>query len=208
MRFIVVFILLFLVSCTPAPPSSNRREMRGNIRSGERDGGRRRGSKDRNKKGDTGKDAHKDADGGASPSEAKDTQTGDFTFPVEVAGDGDIQLTIRMEENNTKAVIQADEGRPLNLLAGFNGHFSSTNTRQVTLTGRKWELIFHLETEISLTQQSGAKVRRGQALGSTTGAVAFYLKENNVPVRFCLNVINLSEGQVQVHKTNVGEACG
>ena len=198
MRLIIAFVLLFLVGCGPAPPSS-KRELRGSRRSGERDG-RREGARERSDR-----DAKAENDGGG-PSDAG---SGDFTFPVEVGGSGDIQLTIRMEENNTKAVIQAGgDGHPLNLLAGFNGRFSSEGARQVTLTGGKWELTFHLETDISLTRESGAEVRRGQILGSTTGAVAFYLKENNVPVRFCLNVINLSEGQVKVHKTNVGDECG
>ena len=210
MRFIIAFILLSLVCCTPAPPSSSRRGLRGNIRSGDRDGGRRRGARERDNKGSAEKATQEDGSGKgeAEPEGVEDALTGDLTFPVEVKGDGDIQLTIRMEENNTKAVIQAGESHPLNLLAGFSGRFSSENTRQVTLTNKKWELVFQLETEISFARQPGAEVRRGQVLGSTTGAVAFYLKENNVPVRFCLNVINLSEGQIQVHKTNVGEACG
>ena len=131
-----------------------------------------------------------------------------LTFPVQVKGDNSIQMRVESKENNTKVTIWTNPGEEsLNILAGFDGQVSLENPRRIILTADNWKLIFDLEEDISLTAEPSTPVTAGEVLASTTGPITFSLKKNGSPVRFCLNLINQSDGLVDVQILNNEGKC-
>lgn len=132
-----------------------------------------------------------------------------LTFPLQVVKkEGKINMSIYTQENNTKVRVETPSNdQVLNILAGFDGQVSLKKPRQITLTTGYWELVFDLEEEVSLTTEPNASVTRGEILASTTGPITFSLKKNGKLTRFCLNIINQSEGLVNVHIVNDEGQC-
>ena len=142
------------------------------------------------------------------PTQIPGTNRYRLTFPVRVEGENNVQMSIEAKENNTKVTIETNEAdQVLNILAGFDGQVSSENSRRIILTDGNWELIFDLEEDASLAEEPNTPVTAGEVLASTTGSITFSLKENGNPVRFCLNLINQSEGLVDVQILNNEGQC-
>ena len=196
MRLILFLILLSLVACSSDPPPSprNRRNNRVGTTARERTPPEPRGE---------------DA---TQPDPTQETTTptpgtNRFTLPVQVVGDNNIQMDIRTEENNTKVVIKTTSASQVfNILAGFDGQVSSENPRRIILTDGSQELIFDLDEDVSLNAPR-TSVTEGEILASTTGSITFSLRKNGKPIRFCLNIINQSEGLVNINRENDEGQC-
>lgn len=120
-----------------------------------------------------------------------------FIFPVQVTGE-DVEIEIFTAGDNTRLIIQTiPEIQSINILAGFDGQFSSENPRKITLINSSRELTFQLGEDASLTHPTDTTVTKGQVLGSTTGSVTLTLKENGTLVHFCLNEL---EEQIQIRR--------
>ena len=128
-----------------------------------------------------------------------------FIFPIQISGD-DVGMEVFTAGGNTRLIIQTvPEIQSLNILAGFDGQFSSENPRKITLTSSRRELVFHLTADISLADLAGTTVTQGQVLGSTTGSVTLTLKENGTPSYFCL--LQESEEQIRVRIISNERGC-
>ena len=194
MRLILFFILLSLVACSSDPPPSPRN--RRNDRVGTRE-------RQRTPPKPRGEDA-------TQPNQTQETPapgTNRFTLPVQVVGDSNIQMDIRTEENNTKVVIETTSASQVfNILAGFDGQVSSESPRRIILTDGSQELIFDLGEDVSLSAPN-TSVTEEEILASTTGSITFSLRKNGKPIRFCLNIINQSEGLVDINRENDEGQC-
>lgn len=193
MRLTLFLILLSLIACSTDPPPSPRNRRSGKVTSRERQ---------RIPPNPRGEDA-------TQPGQTQNPTPGTnrFTLPVQVVGDSNIQMDIRTKENNTKVVIEtASASQIFNILAGFDGQVSLENPRRIILTDGSQELIFELDEEVSLNAPH-TSVTEGQILASTTGSITFSLRKNGKPIRFCLNIINQSEGLVNINRANDDGQC-
>ena len=202
MRLILFLILFSLVACAPSSPDDSPRERMN-----------KRMSKRTNKQGrqarqQQGKEQPPKSEKTTKPTKIPGTNRYRLAFPVQVEGENNIQMDIESKENNTKVTIRTNpEEESLNILAGFDGTVYSENPRRIILTNDNWELIFDLEEDVSLAKEPNTPVTAEEVLASTTGPITFSLKEKGNPVRFCLNLINQSEGLVDVQILNSEGQC-
>ena len=198
MRLILFLILLSFVACSSDPPPSPRNRRNNKV-----------GTRARERQATLPEPRGEDA---TRPDPTQETTTptpgtNRFTLPVQVVGDSNIQMDIRTKENNTKVVIKTTSASQVfNILAGFDGQVSSENSRRIILTDGNQELIFDLDKDVSLNAPH-TSVTEGEILASTTGSITFSLRKNGKPIRFCLNIINQSEGLVNINRENNEGQC-
>ncbi|MCY4512661.1 MAG: hypothetical protein OXB86_03115 [Bdellovibrionales bacterium] len=132
-----------------------------------------------------------------------------ITFPLQVVKrEGTIPMSIHTTENNTKVHVETPlDDQVLNILAGFDGQVTLENPKQIILSAGHLKLIFDLGKEVSLKSDPNTPVTRGDILASTTGSITLSLKKNGNLIPFCLNIINQSEGLVDVHIVNDQGEC-